>query len=123
MTLSVLFILLCSCFFILSPCDAGIRLGAILSKSDAMPQEQAAILLALRHINNKTDGIHDDILPSTELLIAIRTVESDIFTTVKTSQSLAVESFSGQGLTAVIGPSSATATRGKYIYLIMNYAH
>lgn len=109
---------LCLFFYFLSLCNCSIRLGSLLSESDAMPQQKAAILLALNHINNKTDGIHDDVLPSTELLMTMRVVDLDILTVVETSKSLAMESYSGQGVTAVIGPDNAVAAKGKHKHFV-----
>jgi hypothetical protein len=45
----------------------------------AMVQRLAAFLMAVREINNKTDGIGDDILPDTKLLVALESPDDSIF--------------------------------------------
>jgi hypothetical protein len=37
-----------------------------------MIQHLAAFLMALREINDKTDGIHDDLLPNTEIVFCLK---------------------------------------------------
>lgn len=65
----------------------------------------AAFLMAVRAINNKTDGLYDDILPNTTLKFAIRSSDGSYANAVRDSIDL-TESFNRKGIVAVIGQAS-----------------
>ena len=44
-----------------------------------MVQRLAAFLMAVREINNKTDGVADDILPDTKLLVALESPDYSLY--------------------------------------------
>jgi hypothetical protein len=44
-----------------------------------MVQRLAAFLMAIREINNKTDGIADDLLPDTELLVTLESPDYSLY--------------------------------------------
>mmetsp|Transcript_24360 Transcript_24360/g.35740 ORF Transcript_24360/g.35740 Transcript_24360/m.35740 type:complete len:884 (-) Transcript_24360:202-2853(-) len=73
---------------------------------------QQAILMAINEINDKTDGIHDYLLPYTELYISIRDVDESFENGVYKSLEL-IDSFGdNERLTACIGPDNYDALRG-----------
>jgi hypothetical protein len=60
----------------------------------------AAFVMAINEINNKTDGIHDDLLPNTTLTYAVR---ADQAMTGALTNALTLESlFGGSGVVAVV---------------------
>ncbi len=66
-----------------------------------------AFVMAIREINNKTDGIADNLLPNTELLFAVRDSKRDAASAFKGARQLALETFGGLGVSAVIGAASS----------------
>ena len=64
----------------------------------------AAALMALREINNKHDLIHDELLPNTTLLFAVRSPRRDYIYGIKRSLELASSVFNGRGISACVGP-------------------
>jgi hypothetical protein len=98
---------------------SDISIGAMLNLVDTSNvvdyealQYEAAILMALREINNKTDGIHDDILPETQL----RTIFSPCPNTFQDGTVKTVDmmdnAFGGLGVRAVLGPSDFSSSDG-----------
>jgi hypothetical protein len=71
-------------------------------------QHLAAFVMAITDINNKSDGIFDDILPTTELQFAVGT-ESSLASAATNVVELA-GSFGGQGVDAVVSSLSNTNT-------------
>ena len=74
----------------------------------------AAVYLALREINNKTDGIEDGLLPTTTIEFAYRDSKCDLLNGMLGAQSLITETFSalddGDGVDAIIGTGCRQAT-------------
>jgi hypothetical protein len=65
----------------LATAPSVVRIGGLFSPIDQngnfdynQAQCLAAFLMAVKEINNKHDGIHDDILPNTKLVVAIRSL-------------------------------------------------
>ena len=67
----------------------------------AQAQHQAAFLLAIKLINNKTDGLFDDILPHTTLKHSIRPA-ADNWEAARSIESLVDSSFGGQEVIGVV---------------------
>jgi ABC-type branched-subunit amino acid transport system substrate-binding protein len=72
--------------------------------SDVGIAVQHAIILALRELNDKNDGIADDILPETVLQIALRSQLPYFKNGVETAERQ-VDAFDGEKLMGSIGPS------------------
>ena len=66
-----------------------------------------AFVMAIREINNKTDGIVDDLLPNTTLQFAVRDSKRDAASAFAGARQLALETFGGLGVSAVIGAASS----------------
>ena len=82
--------------------------GSLRDPSGAVARQ--AILLAFNEINNKSDGIGDELLPNTQLRFAYRDSQRD--DTVSLSQALALtnSAFDEQGIQALIGAASSSAS-------------
>jgi hypothetical protein len=51
----------------------SVKIGGVFDPSDSQSVlGESSFLLALRHLNNKSDGFYDNLLPNTELLMAAR---------------------------------------------------
>lgn len=72
-------------------------------------QYGAAIYMAIREINNKNDGILDNLLPNTTLKLAIRSPRRSFLLAVTTAIALSTTVFNGAGVSAVIGPVASSA--------------
>lgn len=70
-------------------------------------------MMAIDDINNKTDGVHDDLLPSTELRSVLRSPRQ-LFKLGVEAASEMISVDSGNGIMACIGPFSAKATYGEF---------
>jgi hypothetical protein len=86
----------------------SVRIGGLfapISSSDKVFRDEAehlaAFVMAARDINNKTDGIYDDLLPGTTFEIAVG-FENSLPTAATSAVSLATKSFGGQGVDAVV---------------------
>lgn len=84
-----------------------IKIGGLFSPVDDFnhvdkveAENLAAFLMAIREINNKTDGIADDLLPNTEIVFAVQTSRG--FDGAVTSAEKLVGSFYGTGVNAVV---------------------
>jgi hypothetical protein len=77
-------------------------------------QQQSAILMALREINNKTDGIHDDILPVTRLNTMFSYSLPTFLDSVAKATNMMDTGFGGLGVRAVIGANGFAATEGMF---------
>eukprot|EP01041_Mallomonas_annulata_P010870 gene10870-22695_t len=71
----------------------------------------AAMLLALSEINNKSDGLYDDILPKTHLKFALRSTKGDFLEGSNGAQDFALRVFNGSGVVGVIGTGHDQASR------------
>jgi hypothetical protein len=65
---------------------------------------------ALREINNKTDGVVDGLLPSTQLRVAHRDDKCDSMTSLTAALHLTRDAFNGQGVSAVVGAGCSGAS-------------
>ena len=70
-----------------------------------------AILMALRELNDKTDGIADSLLPSTTLKVALRSPLPDFQDGVASAQEQ-IAAFDGEKVMGSIGPSDLVRTYG-----------
>ncbi len=68
--------------------------------------------MAIREINNKSDGIYDDLLPQTRLKLVTRHSGS-YFSTATIAANLLHKSFNNEGIRACIGPGTNAAIAGK----------
>jgi len=74
-------------------------------------QCKEAILMALREVNNKSDGLYDDILPLTELKIAFAP-HGYSYASAATATSNLAKSFSNMGVRATVGPDTNIGIEG-----------
>jgi hypothetical protein len=73
-------------------------------------QSLAAMIMALNEINNKSDGIYDDILPNTKLQFVVRPTKRSFSISVNSAAYVAGTAFGGQGVIAAVGPASLAGT-------------
>jgi ABC-type branched-subunit amino acid transport system substrate-binding protein len=76
----------------------------------------AAFLMAVREINNKTDGVFDDILPNTKLVVAVRS-SYGYEAAVSGTKDLIENVFGGTGVHVVIGGGDNTETSASNMLL------
>ena len=88
-------------------CNAAVKSfnigGLFTADSFFGSQEKAAFLMALDEINNKFDGVHDELLPSTHLYFAIKYTDGVYINAIKDALVLTEEAFNGTGIQACIG--------------------
>ncbi|KAL1508443.1 hypothetical protein AB1Y20_004546 [Prymnesium parvum] len=65
---------------------------------------------ALREINNKSDGVADELLPNTNLVFAYRDSKCDATVAISGSLQLISSAFDGQGVSAIIGGGCSSAS-------------
>jgi hypothetical protein len=75
-------------------------------------QAKEAILMAIREINNKSDGLYDDILPNITFKLATEH-PNILFSTSTVAANLIRTSFNGNGIRACIGPGTNAAIAGQ----------
>eukprot|EP01041_Mallomonas_annulata_P013776 gene13776-29293_t len=88
--------------------------GSTVAINLAGNQAIAATIMAIREINNKTDGIADDILPNTILKLAFRSPRLDYLKAIQAAIDFSSSSFNGTGILGMVGtagsePSKATS--------------
>ena len=71
----------------------------------------AAIVMAIREINNRSDGIADKILPNTTIKYAFRFPRQNYIEALNAAQDLANTVFNGKGIVGLIGTSSTASTQ------------
>jgi len=69
-----------------------------------------AVIQAVRDINNKTDRVADELLPRTQLVFAYRDSKCDALAGMLGALSLTRDSFSEQGVSAIIGAGCSVAS-------------
>ena len=74
---------------------------------DSGTRRFAAFVQAIREVNNKTDGIADHLLPTTEVLFTQRDSRRDGATAFFEARELATSVFKGQGCDAIVGAASS----------------
>jgi len=74
-------------------------------------QQTAACIMAIREINNKTDGIADNLLPNTKLKLAVTFARGSYYLAIQAAQALASSVFSGTGIDVAVGGSSITSNK------------
>ncbi|KAL1499130.1 hypothetical protein AB1Y20_013641 [Prymnesium parvum] len=93
-----------------------VRLGLLLSPFNASASAAvsaaplAAVALALRQLNNKSDGVYDWLLPRTTLRLAYHPDACDASEALPAALHLTALAFAGQGVSAIIGASCGAAT-------------
>ena len=106
--------------YVLDEAPDVIKIGALFTpvKNNAFDVTQgenlAAFLLALSHINNKTDGIADDILPDSKIVFQLETGGSYI-QAVQSSANL-LSSFMNSGIHGVVGSLPSDETMATNLY-------
>ncbi len=69
-------------------------------------------MMAIDDINNKTDGIHDDLLPQTEIRSVLRSPRQKFYLGVEDAMSM-LQADKDHGIMACIGPYSAQSVYGE----------
>ena len=94
------------------------NVGVMYSMFDAAGQPDTAgimqltgMQIALDHINNKTDGVADDLLPSVELRMVARAPQPTFTSGAGTAIDMAYAT-ERRGTIACVGPGSIEAMRG-----------
>lgn len=77
--------------------------GSFSPYGDGM-QTLASFLMAVREINDKTDGIADELLPYSQLVFAARNSRGLYNYALLSAIDLAQNAFGGEGVQGVIGP-------------------
>jgi ABC-type branched-subunit amino acid transport system substrate-binding protein len=115
------FLLLLSIYFT-RPLDAitiepEFRLGVLYATHDYEGridfngnQYIAAVLMAVREINNKHDGIEDDLLPNTKIVVAARSPQRNLIQGALAAKTFIDDVFKGQPIHACVGPVSNDAS-------------
>jgi len=95
-----------------------LRIGALLPRQ--LPsgelmhlgraEELTSVLMAIEEINNKTDGVADDLLPNTQLLLAHRDSRCDAAFGSDTAYELLHHAFDGAGCDALVGAYCSSAS-------------
>ena len=65
----------------------------------------AAVYMAIKEINDKTDGIADDLLPNTQIKFAYHDTHADSYFGFFDAANLVSNAFGGKPISAVIGPA------------------
>lgn len=73
-------------------------------------QYLAAFLMAVREINNKTDGIYDDVLVNTTIKFAVRDTRGPFIDDIEDAKDLAAVVFNNTGVKVVVGAASNAAS-------------
>ncbi len=94
-----------------------------IATPDFQPRQDGAIVIdlitmAIDEINNKTDGISDDLLPGIELRPVVRTALSSFILGAKAAISL-TEANNGEGVVSVIGPFTYEAAKGANSLIVL----
>eukprot|EP01041_Mallomonas_annulata_P011685 gene11686-24471_t len=71
----------------------------------------AAMLLAINEINNKTDGLYDDLLPATKINFALRSTQGNFLTASNAAQDFALHVFNGTGVVGAVGSGHDESSR------------
>eukprot|EP01041_Mallomonas_annulata_P005118 gene5118-10239_t len=71
----------------------------------------AAMLLAINEINNKTDGLYDDLLPSTTIKFALRSTQGNFLSASNAAQDFALHVFNGSGVVGAVGSGHDESSR------------
>ncbi|EOD15625.1 hypothetical protein EMIHUDRAFT_451652 [Emiliania huxleyi CCMP1516] len=100
------------------PPFAVVRIGALLPRQ--LPsgelmhlgraEELTSVLMAIEEINNKTDGVADDLLPNTQLLLAHRDSRCDPAFGSDAAYQLLHHAFDGAGCDALVGAYCSSAS-------------
>eukprot|EP01041_Mallomonas_annulata_P008621 gene8621-17784_t len=106
-------------FSFLNLSSITIRIGGLFPQTDFHgnldnigAQYLASFLMAVREINNKTDGIADDLLPNIDLVIAVRNTKQKFIETFQAATELSTKAFNNSGIQAAIGPASVEEVEG-----------
>eukprot|EP01041_Mallomonas_annulata_P009699 gene9699-20160_t len=110
MRIFVIIFTACSVFPLVNSIPKSINIGIIASRFTNQGKiyldgthQVAAIFLALAEINNKHDGIYDDLLPNTQLQFALRGPGQSFLGGLEAVQDFSNVVFGGKGVKAVIG--------------------
>uniref|UniRef100_A0A0D3KB68 Receptor ligand binding region domain-containing protein n=2 Tax=Emiliania huxleyi TaxID=2903 RepID=A0A0D3KB68_EMIH1 len=100
------------------PPFAVVRIGALLPRQ--LPsgelmhlgraEDLTSVLMAIQEINNKTDGVADDLLPNTQLLLSYRDSRCDPDFGFDAAYELLRRAFGGAGVHALIGAFCSSAS-------------
>jgi len=70
----------------------------------------AAMIMAIREINNHTDGINDELLPNTVVKFALRAPRQNYIQALTVALALSSNVFNGKGVLGVVGTSSTDSS-------------
>ncbi len=73
-------------------------------------QYLAAFLMAVREINNKTDGLYDDVLANTTIKFAVRDTRGPFIYDIDDATELSLDVFNKTGVKIVVGAASNSAS-------------
>lgn len=77
----------------------------------------AAFLMAVREVNDKADGIADDLLPSSRLVFAAHDTRGIYNSALRAAVALTQTSFGGRGVLGVVGPGIPDTTLATQLVL------
>jgi ABC-type branched-subunit amino acid transport system substrate-binding protein len=86
-----------------------VAIGALFPSNAAGMQRLFAFSMAIDEINDKTDGVADDLLPNTTLRFALRDSARDASAALRGALELQ-QAFAGDGVAAFVGASSSAAS-------------
>jgi hypothetical protein len=95
-------------FYNLNQIDGTLDLSGVQTKE--------AILMAIREINNKSDGLYDDLLPGIQFKLATQH-PGIMFSTATIAANILRKSFNGTGIRACIGPGTNAGIAGEFHFL------
>ena len=106
-----------------------VRIGGLFSLTNEKNQIDisgskmlAASMMALRELNNKTDGIYDNILPETEIKYTIRDPRDDNGMATVEAFYIAHESFNFNSVAGVIGATySSSSIQSQFIFRLEKF--
>ena len=81
--------------------------AANYAKDTSGVRRYTAFVQAIREINNKTDGIADDLLPQTKLIFTARDSKRDDASAFLGARELTTDAFGGLGVSCVVGAASS----------------
>eukprot|EP00164_Ancoracysta_twista_P002071 GFYU01002728.1.p1 GENE.GFYU01002728.1~~GFYU01002728.1.p1 ORF type:complete len:504 (-),score=141.53 GFYU01002728.1:225-1736(-) len=83
---------------------------ADFSKDGSGIQRLSAFVMAINELNDKTDGLWDDVLPNTQIEYSVRDSKRDAGVAFFQAFNLVTEAFGKKGVHAVVGPASSGPT-------------
>eukprot|EP01041_Mallomonas_annulata_P018523 gene18523-37490_t len=99
-------------------CPPTVNLGIIASRFNKNGHQYhdgthqiAAMMMAVKEINNKNDGVHDNLLPNTTIKFVLRTPTQDFLQGLEAAQYIVNEAFEGEGAHIIVGAGGDETSR------------